>query len=85
MSKWIAIEKLLFEYLGKNNDHKYLTSAGLIKKISDSKLRMRLNRARTQRNFLAHNVDNNNIKELLSENELEELHLDLQRYFQSHY
>ena len=68
-----------------NNDHKYLTSAGLIKKISDSKLRMRLNRARTQRNFLAHNVDNNNIKELLSENELEELHLDLQRYFQSHY
>ena len=57
----------------------------MIKKISDSKLRMRLNRARTQRNFLAHNVDNNNIKELLSENELEELHLDLQRYFQLHY
>lgn len=82
MSKWIAIEKLLFKYLGKNNDYKYLTSAGLIKKISDFGLRMRLNRARTQRNFLAHNVDKNNShKGLLSENELEELYLDLQRYF----
>lgn len=86
MSKWIAIEKLLFEYLGKNNNYKHLTSAGLIKKITNSDLRIRLNRARAQRNFLAHNVDKDiSIKELLSKEELEELYLDLQKYFQLHY
>ena len=86
MSKWIAIEKLLFEYLGKNNNYKHLTSAGLIKKITNSDLRIRLNRARAQRNFLAHNVDKDiSIKELLSKEELEKLYLDLQKYFQLHY
>lgn len=85
MDKWIDIEKLLFEYLGHNNS-KYLTPAGLIKKIADSNLRIRLNRARAQRNFLAHNNVKKDIctKELLGKKELEELYSDLQRYFQLH-
>ena len=82
MSSWVEIEKLLFEYLGRFNNRKALSSLGLIKMIEDKELRARLNKARIQRNILAHNVDKDiNVNELLSEDDLKKIFNDLEGYF----
>lgn len=86
MSRWIEIEKLLFEYLGRYNYRKPLSSAGLIKMIENKDLSARLQRARMQRNILAHNISKDiNTNDLLSEDDLAKLYLDLEQYFKIHY
>ena len=86
MSRWIEIEKLLFEYLGRYNYRKPLSSAGLIKMIENKDLSARLQKARMQRNILAHNISKDiNINDLLSEDDLAKLYLDLEQYFKTHY
>ena len=83
MKGWIAIEKLLFEYMGRFTERQSLSSAGFIKMIDDNELRKRLHRARVQRNYLAHNVDSNiPIKELFYEEDLKDLYDDLYTYFE---
>ena len=82
MSGWIAIEKLLYEYLGGHNNRKALSPAGMIKMIENKDLGTRLNKARNQRNMLAHNIDKDiKFKDLLSENDLKNLYHDLEEYF----
>ena len=82
MSSWVEIEKLLMEYLGRFNNHKVISPVGLIKMIEDKELRARLNKARMQRNILAHNVDKDiNVNELLSEDDLKKIYNDLEEYF----
>lgn len=82
MSSWIAIEKLLYEYLGGHDNRKAMSPAGMIKMIDNKDLGARLNRARGQRNMLAHNIDKNiQLKDLLSENDLKDLYNDLEEYF----
>lgn len=83
MKGWIAIEKLLFEYMGRFTERQSLSSAGFIKMIDDNNLRKKLHRARVQRNYLAHNVDSNTpIKELYNEEDLKDLYDDLYTYFE---
>ena len=83
MKGWIAIEKLLFEYMGRFTERQSLSSAGFIKMIDDNDLRKKLHRARVQRNYLAHNVDSNApIKELFNEEDLKDLYDDLHTYFE---
>ena len=83
MKGWIAIEKLLFEYMGRFTERQSLSSAGFIKMIDDNDLRKKLHRARVQRNYLAHNVDSNTpIKELFNEEDLKDLYDDLYTYFE---
>lgn len=82
MSSWVEIEKLLMEYLGRFNNRKVISPVGLIKMIEDKELRARLNKARMQRNILAHNVDKDiNVNELLSEDDLKKIYNDLEEYF----
>lgn len=82
MTGWIAIEKLLYEYLGGHNNRKALSPAGMIKMIENKDLGTRLNKARNQRNMLAHNIDKDiKFKDLLSENDLKNLYHDLEEYF----
>lgn len=82
MSSWVEIEKLLMEYLGRFNNRKVISSVSLIKMIEDKELRARLNKARMQRNILAHNVDKDiNVNELLSEDDLKKIYNDLEEYF----
>lgn len=83
MKGWIAIEKLLFEYMGRFTERQSLSSAGFIKMIDDNDLRKKLHRARVQRNYLAHNVDSNTpIKEFFNEEDLKDLYDDLYTYFE---
>lgn len=83
MKGWIAIEKLLFEYMGRFTERQSLSSAGFIKMIDDNNLRKKLHRARVQRNYLAHNVDSNApIKEFFNEEDLKDLYDDLYTYFE---
>lgn len=83
MKGWIAIEKLLFEYMGRFTERQSLSSAGFIKMINDNDLRKKLHRARVQRNYLAHNVDSNTpIKEFFNEEDLKDLYDDLYTYFE---
>ena len=83
MKGWIAIEKLLFEYMGRFTERQSLSSAGFIKMIDDNNLRKKLHRARVQRNYLAHNVDSNTpIKEFFNEEDLKDLYDDLYTYFE---
>ena len=85
MKGWIAIEKLLFEYMGRFTERQSLSSAGFIKMIDDNDLRKKLHRARVQRNYLAHNVDSNTpIKELFNEEDLKDLYDDLYTYFEQY-
>lgn len=82
MTGWIAIEKLLYEYLGGHNNRKALSPAGMIKMIENKDLGTRLNKARNQRNMLAHNIDKDiKFKDLFSENDLKNLYHDLEEYF----
>ena len=82
MSSWVEIEKLLMEYLGRFNNRKVISSVSLIKMIEDKELRARLNKARMQRNILAHNVDKDfNVNELLSEDDLKKIYNDLEEYY----
>lgn len=83
MKGWIAIEKLLFEYMGRFTERQSLSSAGFIKMIDDNDLRKKIHRARVQRNYLAHNVDSNTpIKEFFNEEDLKDLYDDLYTYFE---
>ena len=83
MKGWIAIEKLLFEYMGRFTERQSLSSAGFIKMIDDNDLRKKLHRARVQRNYLAHNVDSNTpIKEFFNKEDLKDLYDDLYTYFE---
>lgn len=83
MKGWIAIEKLLFEYMGRFTERQSLSSAGFIKMIDDNNLRKKLHRARVQRNYWAHNVDSNApIKEFFNEEDLKDLYDDLYTYFE---
>lgn len=85
MKGWIAIEKLLFEYMGRFTERQSLSSAGFIKMIDDNDLRKKLHRARVQRNYLAHNVDSNTpIKEFFNEEDLKDLYDDLYTYFEQY-
>lgn len=85
MKGWIAIEKLLFEYMGRFTERQSLSSAGFIKMIDDNDLRKKLHRARVQRNYLAHNVDSNTpIKEFINEEDLKDLYDDLYTYFEKY-
>ena len=85
MKGWIAIEKLLFEYMGRFTERQSLSSAGFIKMIDDNDLRKKLHRARVQRNYLAHNVDSNTpIKEFFNEEDLKDLYDDLYTYFEKY-
>ena len=85
MKGWIAIEKLLFEYMERFTERQSLSSAGFIKMIDDNDLRKKLHRARVQRNYLAHNVDSNTpIKEFFNEEDLKELYDDLYTYFEKY-
>ena len=85
MKGWIAIEKLLFEYMGRFTERQSLSSAGFIKMIDDNNLRKKLHRARVQRNYLAHNVDSNApIKEFFNEEDLKDLYDDLYTYFEQY-
>ena len=85
MKGWIAIEKLLFEYMGRFTERQSLSSAGFIKMIDDNDLRKKLHRARVQRNYLAHNVDSNTpIKEFFNEEHLKDLYDDLYTYFEKY-
>lgn len=85
MKGWIAIEKLLFEYMGRFTERQSLSSAGFIKMIDDNDLRKKLHRARVQRNYLAHNVDSNApIKEFFNEEDLKDLYDDLYTYFEKY-
>lgn len=82
MTGWIAIEKLLYEYLGGHNNRKALSPAGMIKMIENKDLGTRLNKARNQRNMLAHNINKDiKFKDLFSENDLKNLYHDLEEYF----
>lgn len=83
MKEWIKIEKLLSQYFLRNqNNRSVITSAGLIKMIKDRNLRNRLNKARIQRNKLAHNINQEiDIKDLLSVDELQALYSELNNYF----
>lgn len=82
MTNWIRIEKILFEYL--HGDFKTLSPVALIKIIKDKDLRARLNKARKQRNLLAHNVGNDiDVSALLTEDELKKLSQDLEKYFRN--
>ena len=77
-----SLEKLLYEYLGGHNNRKALSPAGMIKMIENKDLGTRLNKARNQRNMLAHNIDKDiKFKDLLSENDLKNLYHDLEEYF----
>ena len=85
MKGWIAIEKLLFEYMGRFTERQSFSSAGFIKMIDDNDLRKKLHRARVQRNYLAHNVDSNTpIKEFFNEEDLKDLYDDLYTYFEKY-
>lgn len=85
MKGWIAIEKLLFEYMGRFTERQSLSSAGFIKMIDDNDLRKKLHRARVQRNYLAHNVDSNTPnKEFFNEEDLKDLYDDLYTYFEQY-
>ncbi len=82
MTNWIRIEKILFEYL--HGDFKTLSPVALIRIIKDKDLRARLNKARMQRNLLAHNVGNDiDVSALLTEDELKKLSKDLEEYFRN--
>lgn len=84
MREWVKIEKLLFEYSNINNTRSAITPAGLIKRISDLDLKNKLNKARTLRNMLAHNINGEmSIKELIDIRDMEQLYEHLERYFQN--
>ena len=54
----------------------------MIKMIENKDLGTRLNKARNQRNMLAHNIDKDiKFKDLFSENDLKNLYHDLEEYF----
>lgn len=82
MKEWVKIERLLFEYSNRYNTRSAITSAGLIKRISDSNLKNELNKARTLRNMLAHNINGEiSTKELIDIEKMEQLYNNLEQYF----
>lgn len=86
MRKWVDIEKLLSDIPSYDNTRITTTPASLIKRITDNDLKMRLNRARHQRNMLAHNINTEIPRNgLMSSNELEKLYLDLKKYMANLY
>lgn len=81
MRKWVDIERLLSEIPRYHDIRTTMTPAGLIKRITDSDLKIRLNKARYQRNMLAHNINEEiPCKDLLDSNDLEKMYLDLKEY-----
>lgn len=75
MNTWIKIEKLLFEYSNHNNIHIPITSHSLIKRITDSDLKLKLHKTRILRNRLVHNVSEEiTEKELISIDEMDKLY-----------
>ncbi len=87
MRKWVEIERLLSDIpINDYNTRTTTAPAGLIKRITDNDLKMRLNKARYQRNMLAHNINTGIPRNsLMDSNELEKLYKDLKEYIANLY
>lgn len=84
MRKWINIEKVLFEYSHRSDPRKQLTSASLIKKITDQDLRSKLDRARSQRNILAHSPNKKlSASDLMKPEDMDGLYEQLIQYYKN--